>query len=206
MGEYAKRLSDGEHIKIGTCEDMYYLRRDQIDLVQYDGGFTPDVLTVVRFRFPFPGEDKIAPGDFNDYNYGFKVYDFLPPDGLEHYSVQYEAGGQYGGLLASLPCPLSAEAKALEKAEGFKIRYHFNGFGAHQMISQQRLWAGHWATVMECRPCGAKYRLPELADAEPLLTALERMAVQETGRDREDYAKTIRTIAARVRRGYEEGL
>ncbi len=26
MGEYAKRLSDGTEIKIGTCEEMLYLR------------------------------------------------------------------------------------------------------------------------------------------------------------------------------------
>ena len=26
MGEYAQRISDGERVKIGTCEDMLYLR------------------------------------------------------------------------------------------------------------------------------------------------------------------------------------
>lgn len=31
MGEYAKSNKDGEIVKIGTCEDMYYLRADQLE-------------------------------------------------------------------------------------------------------------------------------------------------------------------------------
>ena len=45
MGEYASYL--GERIKIGTCENMYYLRADQRHLVSgYD--FGPKVLEVIR--------------------------------------------------------------------------------------------------------------------------------------------------------------
>lgn len=29
MGEYAKRMRDGERVKIGTCENMYYLRFEE---------------------------------------------------------------------------------------------------------------------------------------------------------------------------------
>lgn len=201
MGEYATRLTDGERVKIGTCESMYYLRADQRHLVDYR--FTEDVLTAIRFRFPFPAEDNVKPGDFEDYNYGFGVYGYEPPGEIDHYSVQYRAGGKFGGLLASLPCPLSTDAEVLQKQTTIKVSMHFNGFGPTTKIRQQRAWAGVWATVLECAPCGALYRLPTIADAEPLLTALERMAVQETGRDREGYAKTIRTVAERVRLGYE---
>ena len=33
MGEYARRKSDNESIKIGTCESMYYLRYEDRDKV-----------------------------------------------------------------------------------------------------------------------------------------------------------------------------
>jgi hypothetical protein len=55
MGEYA--TYNGENIKLGTCESMYYLRADQRHLIsgyRFDGGD--------RFRFPFPDEDDIEPG------------------------------------------------------------------------------------------------------------------------------------------------
>ena len=60
MGEYAIRKSDREPIKIGTCEDMYYLRfEDQAKV-------TPDECSEFgyRWRIPFPDEDHILPGDY----------------------------------------------------------------------------------------------------------------------------------------------
>src|SRR5437016_4579142 len=62
MGEYAQY--GGQDVKIGTCEDMYYLRYDQRWQVQaLDGNVNP-VLDVahLRFRFPWPDEDTIPPG------------------------------------------------------------------------------------------------------------------------------------------------
>ena len=38
MGEYAIRKSDNDCIKIGTCEDMYYLRYEDQDKVTPDSG------------------------------------------------------------------------------------------------------------------------------------------------------------------------
>ncbi|HXK37027.1 MAG TPA: hypothetical protein VJ553_05605, partial [Candidatus Paceibacterota bacterium] len=64
MGEYA--MFGEREIKIGTCEDMYYLRADQVQSVRKTrAGHTnvsdPDVLKVVRFRFPWPDEDGKEP-------------------------------------------------------------------------------------------------------------------------------------------------
>jgi hypothetical protein len=58
MGEYARY--NGSDIKIGTCEDMYYLRADQAHLVTapVDGMLDPiKYAAQIRFRFPFPEED-----------------------------------------------------------------------------------------------------------------------------------------------------
>lgn len=67
MGENASY--QGQEIKIGTCENMYYLRADQAHLVTALPGNLDPVkrADAIRFRFPFPDEDHIAPGDFRDY-------------------------------------------------------------------------------------------------------------------------------------------
>ena len=188
MGEFG--TFNGEHIKIGTCEDMYYLRADQRHLVQ---SATLRDLTNIRFRFPFPDEDHLAPGDFDDYDRGLTVWGYQVPDGVEHDSVQFKATA---GILASLPCPYSAAAKASG------ITYHFNGFRGPARIVQQRVWAGVWATVMACGPCGARYRLPDLDAARPLLDAIGRhIANAERDTDRRR-AEMWRTIADRVEQGY----
>lgn len=68
MGEYAIRKSDRESIKIGTCEDMYYLRYEDQDKV------IPDECSEFgyRWRIPFPDEDHILPGDYDS---GFRQVD-----------------------------------------------------------------------------------------------------------------------------------
>ena len=62
MGEYAKY--NGQQIKIGTCESMYYLRADQAHLVQAMSGNVNPITDCesIRFRFPFPEEDGCKPG------------------------------------------------------------------------------------------------------------------------------------------------
>ena len=64
MGEYAK--FQGQSIKIGTCENMYYLRADQAAMVQPESGNVDPIRDreSLRFRFPFPDEDNVLPGEF----------------------------------------------------------------------------------------------------------------------------------------------
>lgn len=61
MGEYAKRKIDGKDFKIGTCEDMFNCRYDQISEVIY-----PYLSDNLYWRIPTPDEDGIQPGDFDD--------------------------------------------------------------------------------------------------------------------------------------------
>src|SRR3990167_2579485 len=90
MGEYATRGKD--RIKIGTCEDMYYLRFDQRDRVQHEpGNVAPNGEDAygLRFRFPWPDEDHVAPGgeEFhaNGYHRAIAVYGIQPPTEVEHF-------------------------------------------------------------------------------------------------------------------------
>lgn len=186
MGDYA--YHNGQHIKVGTCGDMYYLRPDQIDLVEFEGLMN---LKECRFRFPFPHEDGAKPGEFDDHNWGFRVRGVEPPASIDHYRVQFKATR---GILISLPCPYSEEGKSSG------IKYMFNGYQGPAKVVQQRMWEGHWATVMQCGACDAKWRLSELADAMPVIDALVTEADQfgqEEGR-----ARVLLEMALRVRRGY----
>jgi len=78
MGEYTKRLSDRQEIKIGTCESMYYLRWDDIDKVASPGyslrepGFW--------FRLPFPDEDDIGPGGYDTHDRGYRLLPYQAED------------------------------------------------------------------------------------------------------------------------------
>ena len=77
MGEYAKLKSTSEEVKIGTCENMYYLRFEDRHKVIYDYSFTG-----YRFRLPFPDEDNIGIGNYNEYDRGI---DLIP-----HYDEDIE--------------------------------------------------------------------------------------------------------------------
>jgi len=79
MGEYVK--INGESVKIGTCEDLYYVTIPQFkkslpNMEHAEGSTDPkDYLTdgVSRFRFPFPDEDDSEIGSFEDYQRGWHV-------------------------------------------------------------------------------------------------------------------------------------
>lgn len=55
MGEYYTDPTTGEQYKLGTCETLYYVRRDEIkDIPELRDYLRP---TVFFYRFPWPDED-----------------------------------------------------------------------------------------------------------------------------------------------------
>lgn len=192
MGEYANRKSDGQRIKIGTCEDlMGGLRPDQLDATDYP--FTAANLKHFLFRFPFPGEDGTEPGDFENYPDGLAVWGAWPPRTINHDKVQFKAGV---GILVSLPCP-----RGPEPLDGVTV--HYNGYCGPVKIVGQRAWGGAWALVAKCGDCGAFYRHERLEDAQQVIDALRAMARSEQMRDQ--YAGIARfygEVADRIERGY----
>jgi len=193
MGEYAEYK--GERIKIGTCEDMYYLRADQAHLVKpLSGNVSPASVEdqkTIRFRFPWPSEDGIEPGAFGDYSKGRTFYDLKPPEGVEHYTIQFSAPQ---GYLVSLPCPEGPEAT-------HGLRVHRNGWPGAVSVVQQAYRGGVLALICRCA-CGAAYNLPTLEDAQPVIDACLREAEKNKG-DRASYAAEYLEIAKRIRAGYE---
>jgi len=168
-------MYNGEQIKIGTCEQMYYLRADQVGLIRPQrGSVNPrsvDHAQSIRFRFPFPQEDNVKPGAFQDHDYGLGLWGIEPPEDIDHGSLQftrnYPSGG---GLLLSIPCPRGKEGKASP------VKVHYNGYNGAVHIHSQRLMDGQLRLVLRCGDCGALYRVDSLEDCQPVLDCLEKEA------------------------------
>lgn len=195
MGEYAYYA--GQRIKIGTCENMYYLRADQVPLITgYDFTSRPDS---IRFRFPFPGEDNIRPGQFDEHNKGIAVSGITPPEELEHGTIQFTRNYPHaGGLLVSLPCPLGEEGKEAS------YTVHKNGYSGDVVIVQQKVFDGKLILICDCGMCGARYRNETLEDAQPVIDALRERAHRDRTRFKALPAdgRTWDIIADRILAGY----
>ena len=187
MGEYA--TYGGKQIKMGTCEDMYYLRADQAHKVQPERGSVDPIRNRlgIRFRFPFPDEDKVQPGCFDPYDRGVALQGVKQPEGIEHYSVQFQARG----YVMSIPCP---ESSAVQP-----YTIHRNGFAGSVILKQQKWFDGRLVIVCACGGCDALYRVETLQEAEAYIVAARSEA------DRRHDAKDFwHAIADRMAAGYAQ--
>lgn len=71
MGEYAVRKIDKKTVKIGTCNQMYYMTLGQLKDVVFDSGFE-EYLGNLIFRPFVPSEEGVKVGDFKDFRVSFK--------------------------------------------------------------------------------------------------------------------------------------
>lgn len=190
MGEYAIRKSDGAEVKIGTCEDMLYLRYEDRDKVQQKpGSLDPSKEAhMVRFRLPFDDEDNVPIGQYVNPFRGLRLYrpirdaqgnitghdDFTDPttaDDPGTIQLHHDCG-----LLANVPCYHGNKLPNLGDAKTF-----WNGKGWFLELSQLRPVKNpngetQIYPVVKCRHCGHKWRY-EWADVaefipEPMRTRL----------------------------------
>jgi len=207
MGEHARY--QGQTIKIGTCENMYYLRAEQrAEVEDYD--FPPDVLGVIRFRFPFPDEDEIEPGHFEDYGRGVSIPGWSLPETLsgdEHGSVQFTSSA---GYVLSIPCPEGRRAEGdVMSTEVDGLTVHRNGFRGGPVVRQQAFRGGSLVTLVSCGACGALHRLDTIEDARPVIEAFRSEADRNEYRageyepaNSERQQTFLRMIAERIEAGY----
>ena len=193
MGEYA--TSQGEQVEIGSCEDLYYLRYDQrLKVVQCPNSLDPadpEILGHLRFRFPWPDEDHVEPGAFEDFNRALGIHGVAPSPAAEHNTVQFRA---QNGYLVSLPCPES------DAEQPFRIGR--NGYQGAVHLGQQALRGGVLAPVFKCGGCGAGWSCPDPKDAEPYIESLTLEA--RKCMDRNDArAGMFAEVAKRIVAGYE---
>lgn len=201
MGEYA--YLNGERIKLGTCEDLMYLRLEDAPRLEVRGSGDTDPtrhLDVFRFRFPFPDEDGIQGGHY-DAERGVTIPGLEADPDVDHFTVQFRNDA---GLLVSLPCPQGAYGKAWAKAADVTV--HRNGYPGSVDLTAHRVWNGRVVPVLRCRPCRTAWRLEEPADAVDLLEALDAAAEQAATDIYPDESRAVfyRSIADRVRAGYDD--
>lgn len=174
MGEYAKRKSDGTDIKIGTCEDMFYIRFEDRDKVtalpnSIDLGSAKQV-DGLRFRIPFPDEDHLRPGEYDEFNRGLRLYrqcgvgrssyteDWKDESTLEDIGTM-QLHHQPSGLLLNVPCYHGLKLPDVVEP----MRAFWNGKGHAFELSSIKavLVDGGWlktVPVVRCRFCGHMWR------------------------------------------------
>lgn len=167
MGEYATRKSDGEEIKIGTCENMYYIRWEDKSKV------TPNKNNSfgLRWRLPFPDEDHLQPGDYKEYNRSYRLYDHSGND-FDGGSEEREAGNiqlsHECGLLLNVPCHHGKELPDV----GEKVKVFWNGKSWFFELASIREDNGKLYPVVCCKHCREQWRyswdeiLPFVQDQE----------------------------------------
>lgn len=218
MGEYIKL--DGQHYKLGTCEDLYYVRLEQLQrwiaegrTASLPGNLEPREYLdgSFRFRFPFPWEDPITnfniphgadPVSSQNFDYGFGVSLDAEFGGVEFdhspiYSHIKAHGGGYG-LNVKLPCPQSKEWLSCSVRTEYKSEWE--GRSSYIQIVQQRPCEGNIWTVVRCGHCGAKVRLSPSEGT--LLAVYLRGRYSDTYPDKSD---TFAEIANRIEAGYLVG-
>lgn len=200
MGEFAKY--GASRIKIGTCEDMLYLRWDQRHLVRAESGnvdvMNAEDLNTIRFRFPWPDEDGTAPGTFDRPDRSVRVENVPFPDGMEHGTVQLR--NEAAGYLVNLPCPEGPGPHPIpQEGRGTPMLFR-NGFKGRVMLKQQAVRDGKLVSIFECGGCGHAFRVMCLPALEEAL-AWMRSRVKGPGVNSEP-DDWYRKIADRVEAGY----
>lgn len=170
MGEYARRKRDGVEVKIGTCSDMYYIRYEDRDKVaRLQNSLDCSVEFNLRWRLPFPDEDKVKIGEYEDYCRGCGLSGFNDYDGMIDNVGTLQLTHE-SGLLINVPCYHGIK---LPDITGPKVGAFWNGKSNHiELSSVKNMPDGTLRPVIRCRYCGESWRseweyvLPHLYDRE----------------------------------------
>lgn len=155
MGEIA--LLNGERIKIGTCESMYYIRfEDRLKVEKVSGSIDPSNEIGLYWRLPFEDEDSVAIGSYEIYNRGYRLYqmdehgyarDFIDEVMADHPGIiqlRHDSG-----LLLNVPCYHGL--KLPEVAEGSKA--FWNGKSWSIELKSIKNTNDGLRPITECRHC-----------------------------------------------------
>lgn len=174
MGEYATRKSDRQYIKIGTCESMYYLRWDDIDKVEIDYDLREPGLS---FRLPFPSEDDQRPGDYDNYELGYRL---LPYEDDGH-TIVFEAAetiAHPGSVQLYHPSGLLINAQCFHgqrlPQDSDELQAHWNGKDPYpwELLRIKNHPGEGLLPLIQCRHCKTLFRstwaavLPHVRDQE----------------------------------------
>lgn len=174
MGEYARRKIDGQEVKIGTCNRIYYCRYDQKNEIDYH--YNSDNLI---WRIPNPDEDGTLPGD---YNYSLLRDDVIVPWKLkldssklkqEDIAILKETGtiqlsDKRMGLLVSIRCPHGLPLKQDANAQ---FSWGYNGHQNTLHLCGLKNTQRELTVVFSCASCGSIWSA-SFNELEPLIESL----------------------------------
>lgn len=159
MGEYAKSLvpkNYGESIKIGTCEMMYYLRFSDRNKVKPESNSIQNLDQDGLFwRVPFPDEDKLAPGCYDQYNRGERLdngFELGLDDTDKAGNMQFH---NESGLLLNVSCWHGERLP--EKSKDFRACW--NGKSWFYELAHLKKHEGVLVPVVHCRFCRNMWRV-----------------------------------------------
>jgi hypothetical protein len=152
MGEYAK--FNGESIKIGTCEMMYYLRyEDRHKVTPESNSLNPHTVKNLFWRLPFPDEDHIQPGHYENHNRGIRLNhpskgDFKV-EGADNRPGMIQLVHKNSGLLANIKCYHGMKLPENSK----EVRFGWNGMGHSFELIGIKNADDEIRAVYHCRHC-----------------------------------------------------
>lgn len=206
MGEYIDYK--GQNTKLGTCEDLYYARLDQLKAAGVDQYINPDY--GFRYRFPFPEEDNLDIGEFDKFNKSHVIKlafaDYALVD-IDHRTISHacNANGSYN-VNVMIPCPQSKEFawtftqmpdNTVKRLRHSPLDWRIVG------ICQQKQVDGEVWTVIECPYCGAKVRICR-DEAEKLCHSIQENYIDRyTGDEHESQRQYYSKIVSRIMGGYK---
>lgn len=168
---------NGTPVKLGTCEDLLYVRRSELERIvasgvtsKLSGNLEPGEYLkneTFRYRFPFPDEDGQNWSQWMGRSAERKLVLGVPRDlaQMDHYEVWQSVKADGGfNVNVALPCPASKAFAAL-KTSPLPALFPL-------AISQQRWLGGELLVVVDCGWCGAKVRR-EAAEAGRLADYLK---------------------------------
>ena len=178
MSEYAKRKIDSKEFKIGTCEDMFNCRYDQISEVAY-----PYMSDNLYWRIPTPDEDGIQPGDFN---HSLLRHDIYTPWKLKidasRFSEEDKAGmKQRGffqlrepkmGLLVNIRCSHGFPMEQFKNnKEGDIISMGYSGYQDILYLKGLKNEPNELKVLVECSACESMWSF-SFNDIEPIIESI----------------------------------
>ena len=178
MGEYAKRKIDNTEFKIGTCEDMYNCRHDQIGEVVYS--YMSDNL---YWRIPTPDEDRIKPGDFK--NSLLMEGDYIPwklsldTSKFSNEDIAYmkqrgmiQLSEPHMGLLVNMRCPHGFPMEQFkENKNGSVVYIGYNGHRDTLYLKGLKNEPAELKVLIECSACGSMWSF-SFNDIEPAIESI----------------------------------
>lgn len=165
MSEIVKHSRYGE-MKLGTCENLYYITYDQLrqelpNLTRINGNLTPEEYLNprygFRYRFPFPDESDFWQAH-NDFDRGFQIV--IPRSLFQSGAIEILHKQIFirNGHPANFPFGLQIPCPATEEESGEVEYFDYHGIRKHLIFEfvQQTIVGNQLTTIVRCPFCNLR--------------------------------------------------